>query len=282
MKWYKRDPDAALAGMVGLTPEERGIYNTVIDMLYSRNGELPTDDNFFCRACECRPQMWRRVRDSLIAKGKMRYRPDGKLTANRVEKELESARKLIAKGKKTTSKPDLESDVSSGIDNKNNDSGCAEQETTPPVRAGEQPQPLPEKKEKEMDGSRAREPSPSISPEAHNLAGDFLTAIGVDRENPELCGFAGTQYQAQIWVSRGYQRDMILAVASNIAARAGPRKPLNYFATAIESAANKPAPDYSNAQTNRDQYPNKSGRGGFGARVVNNIRESPAPYGSGG
>lgn len=95
MRWYKRDPDAALAGMIGLTPEERGIYNTVIDLLYSRDGELPEDDRFFARACECRPQVWRRVRNSLLTKGKLYYRQDGKLTANRVVNELQTASKRI-------------------------------------------------------------------------------------------------------------------------------------------------------------------------------------------
>jgi uncharacterized protein YdaU (DUF1376 family) len=95
MKWYKRDPDAALAGMIGLSPEQRGVYNTVIDLLYSRNGSIPTDDAFFARACECRPQMWRRIRDSLIAKGKLHYTADDKLMAKRVQNELETATKLI-------------------------------------------------------------------------------------------------------------------------------------------------------------------------------------------
>src|SRR4029077_6389232 len=89
--WYKRDPDAALAGMLGLTPEERGIYNTLIDLLYARNGDVPNDDRFMARAQQCAPQMWRRVRDSLIAKGKIRIKTDGKLTANRVETTLKEA-----------------------------------------------------------------------------------------------------------------------------------------------------------------------------------------------
>ena len=94
MKWYKRDPDAALAGMVELTLEERGAYNTVIDLLYSRDGNLPADDCFFARACNCRPHTWRRLRDNLLAKGKL-HMIDGKLTANRVAGELEHARKLM-------------------------------------------------------------------------------------------------------------------------------------------------------------------------------------------
>jgi uncharacterized protein YdaU (DUF1376 family) len=144
MRWYKRDPDAAISGMTGLTPEERGIYNTVIDYLYSRDGDLPTDDNFFARACECRPQVWRRVRDSLIAKGKLHYKTDGKLTANRVEKELQTARKLIANYHQ-----------SGVVSDENNN----EIKATEPVRAREQPQPHPEqhpeKKEKTTSGGRS-------------------------------------------------------------------------------------------------------------------------------
>jgi len=97
MKWYKRDPDAAMCGMLGLTMEERGAYNTILDLLYSRDGDVPNDDVFLARAQQCRPQMWRRVRDSLIAKGKIRITDDGKLDANRVQTELKTARKLIAK-----------------------------------------------------------------------------------------------------------------------------------------------------------------------------------------
>ena len=36
LKWYKRDPDAALSGMFELTLEERGAYNTILDLIYSR------------------------------------------------------------------------------------------------------------------------------------------------------------------------------------------------------------------------------------------------------
>lgn len=96
MKWYKRDPDAAISGMIGLTMEERGAYNTVLDYLYSRDGNCPSDDVFWSRAQGCRPQVWRRVRDALIAKGKIRIE-EGKLTANRVQTEVKTASKLIEK-----------------------------------------------------------------------------------------------------------------------------------------------------------------------------------------
>jgi uncharacterized protein YdaU (DUF1376 family) len=94
MKWYKRDPDAALAGMAELTFEERGAYNSLLDLLYSRDGNVPDDDAFCARVFHCRPQVWRRLKLALMSKGKVRETA-GKLTANRVETELQTAHKLI-------------------------------------------------------------------------------------------------------------------------------------------------------------------------------------------
>ena len=90
MKWYKRDPDAALTGFRGLTHDEKSAYGTIIDLSYSRNGDLPDDDRLLCVHIECRPQWWRRVKALLIAKGKLRV-IDGKLVANRVETTLKEA-----------------------------------------------------------------------------------------------------------------------------------------------------------------------------------------------
>lgn len=91
MKWYKRDSDAALSGMAELTFEERGAYNSLLDLLYSRDGNVPDDDAFCARVFHCRPQMWRRLKAALIAKGKV-HETGGKLTANRVETTLKEAR----------------------------------------------------------------------------------------------------------------------------------------------------------------------------------------------
>jgi len=94
--WYKRDPDAWRAGVCQLTPEERGIYDTVIDVLYSYDGTLPPDanDKWWSRECNCNPRTWRAIRDRLIAKGKLFYKDDGELMAKRVERTLEESRKF--------------------------------------------------------------------------------------------------------------------------------------------------------------------------------------------
>lgn len=91
MKWYKRDPDAALIGFRGLSHDAKSAYGTIIDLSYSRDGDVPDDEQFLCTHIECRPQWWRRVKAELIACGKLRV-IDGKLVANRVETVLKLAR----------------------------------------------------------------------------------------------------------------------------------------------------------------------------------------------
>ena len=94
MKWYKHDPSAALAGMIGLTVEERGAYYTLIDLQYARAPHNDVTDHLVIKALAVRPQVWRRLKAALIAKGKV-HETDGKLTANRVQTEVISARKVM-------------------------------------------------------------------------------------------------------------------------------------------------------------------------------------------
>lgn len=90
MKFYKRDPDAALSGMSGLTMQERGAYNTIIDLLYSRDGVVPDDDDMIRRVQGCHGNEWRAVKAKLIAKGKI-WVKDGFLKAKRVDSVLHEA-----------------------------------------------------------------------------------------------------------------------------------------------------------------------------------------------
>ena len=46
LKWYKRDPRAALTGMMSLSLEERGAYNTILDLIYIHDGALTDDPKF--------------------------------------------------------------------------------------------------------------------------------------------------------------------------------------------------------------------------------------------
>ena len=88
VKWYKHDPAAFLEGVIGLTPEERGAYITVIDLLYARAPLGNVTDELVTRALVINPRTWRRLKASLIAKGKVWETPRG-LVAKRVELEVQ-------------------------------------------------------------------------------------------------------------------------------------------------------------------------------------------------
>ena len=69
--FYRRDPSKALAGMVGLTLEERGVYNTVLDLLYSTWRPLEDDRAFIAGWCGCAPQKVNPIIRRLIEKGRL-------------------------------------------------------------------------------------------------------------------------------------------------------------------------------------------------------------------
>lgn len=90
LKWYKRDPQAAIDGMMTLTLEERGAYNTVLDLFYVRDGNLPDDDRFIAGFLGVDIRVWRRIRSRLIELGKLSIE-DGKLSNHRAATEVHDA-----------------------------------------------------------------------------------------------------------------------------------------------------------------------------------------------
>jgi hypothetical protein len=94
IRWYKRDPTAALEGMARLTLEERGAYNTVLDLIYCHDGSLDDDQRFISYWLNCDPRIWKRIRASLIEKGKL-YIQGNQLRNARADREVEVARRRI-------------------------------------------------------------------------------------------------------------------------------------------------------------------------------------------
>lgn len=89
LNWYKRNPDAALAGMAGLTLEQRGAYNFVLDLMYARAGRpVPDDDAWLARGAGSDIRVWRRVKADLIRHDKLKS-VDGFLFNSRVEIEVQ-------------------------------------------------------------------------------------------------------------------------------------------------------------------------------------------------
>jgi uncharacterized protein YdaU (DUF1376 family) len=103
MKFYKRDPDRALAGMAELTLQLRGAYNTILDALYSRDGVLRDDDDVLRRLMGCHGNECRAVKAKLISCGKI-WIEDGYIRAKGVEKTLKDAVNFSEKQRKSAEK----------------------------------------------------------------------------------------------------------------------------------------------------------------------------------
>jgi uncharacterized protein YdaU (DUF1376 family) len=99
MKFYQRDPDAAFAGMAGLTLEQIGAYTLILDRLYAVDGVMPDNDGDIAHALHLDPRLWKRLKRELMAKGKIRITTAGMVTANGVDKRL-----LLAQVRSTSAK----------------------------------------------------------------------------------------------------------------------------------------------------------------------------------
>lgn len=102
--WHKRYHSDALSGFIVLTLEERGAYQTLLDLIYDRGGPMPDNDALLGRYMGVTPRRWRQLRDSLIAHGKIRVDEEGNLTNDRAVSEIKNAektsKKLAENGKK--------------------------------------------------------------------------------------------------------------------------------------------------------------------------------------
>ena len=82
--WHRRYHSDALTGMLSLTLEERGAYQTVLDMIYDRGGPIADHDRVLAGYMGCSVRKWRSLREKLIASGKLTAR---KRTRKRRENE---------------------------------------------------------------------------------------------------------------------------------------------------------------------------------------------------
>jgi hypothetical protein len=89
--WHKRYHDDALNGYMGLTPAERGVYTTCLDLIYSRGVPLAWGgagaERWLTGWCGCSARFLRPVIQKLIDKGKLRL-ADGMLSNDRAMREL--------------------------------------------------------------------------------------------------------------------------------------------------------------------------------------------------
>jgi hypothetical protein len=70
-KGYLRRPNDFQSGTRYLTPEERGIYNDIIDLYIMYDGLLMDDDKQRAYDCAVTVRVWRRIKDCLVKHGKI-------------------------------------------------------------------------------------------------------------------------------------------------------------------------------------------------------------------
>ena len=93
LPYHKRYHSDALSGMMGLTLEQRGAYNTLLDMRYDRGGPLIDNERLMAGYMNCSTRKWRSMRQDLIDLGKIRINRDGMITNGRTELEIENLTK---------------------------------------------------------------------------------------------------------------------------------------------------------------------------------------------
>lgn len=121
-KWHARYHRSALDGMQSLTLEERGAYNTILDLIYDREGPLPDDPRWLAGWMGVSLRKWATLRATLIVKGKLYVTPDGRLANVRADFEIENAANLTrnrsesgAKGGRNRAEKAANSNKNSGV-----------------------------------------------------------------------------------------------------------------------------------------------------------------------
>lgn len=90
--WYRWYPAKWASGVIGLTPEQRGVYMDVINIILDR-GECPEDYGYLAKACNCRRDKVQRIVGALVDKGKLHLEA-GRISQRTAEKERNISRSL--------------------------------------------------------------------------------------------------------------------------------------------------------------------------------------------
>jgi hypothetical protein len=69
IKWYKRDPQEALAAMQSLSLQERGAYTTLLEVWRLQGFRLTDDDRLSARILNVDIRVWKRIKRSLFDLG---------------------------------------------------------------------------------------------------------------------------------------------------------------------------------------------------------------------
>lgn len=100
LPWHKHYHQDAINGMANLPVDLRGVYYTLLDLMYDRREPLAESDQMFAARMCCSVRKWKSYRDQLVNLGKIHFTNEGKLSNKRFENELKTFRKLAENGAK--------------------------------------------------------------------------------------------------------------------------------------------------------------------------------------
>lgn len=99
LPWYKCNPVDLLDGIACLSSDETRAYIILINTMYAHGKPIKDSAPHVCGMTDLDPRVWKRVRASLIEKGKLVLNAEGFLTNARVE--LELAKQETTRGKRS-------------------------------------------------------------------------------------------------------------------------------------------------------------------------------------
>lgn len=196
LPYHKRYHGDALTGFMALTLEERGAYQTLLDLIYDRGGPIMDDERLLAGYMKCSLRKWRAIRDELIAKRKIRITRDGHIHNDRAEKEIENNAKTSRKLAESGSKGGRNRAKSAEAEKKPNEINEGEQASLEPASSDPQAirATLPEARD-HIEGSEDKGSSGAEAPPIDPIKAMFdagvalLTTAGVpDKQARSLIG----------------------------------------------------------------------------------------------
>lgn len=224
--WHRRYHSDALAGFMSLDLEERGAYQTLLDLMYDRGGPILDNERLLSGYMGCSIRKWRALREQLIAKRKLHLTADGEIYNSRVEKELENDAKTSRKHAENGSKGGRNKAENLKLGNENSDgdlAGLDNGSSLPEARSH-----IPEL----AKASSAREPIVDVP----SLTSRLCKAAGIQMPDPG-CNFARHGEYLKLvdgWIEAGADPAITeQCVAARAAAMPSKPRSLQYFDGAV-------------------------------------------------
>lgn len=101
--WVKFFPSDWLAGTSGLSPTERGVYITILMLIYEMEGPIVMDEGRLARRCGTTRPTFKKAIRSLLDEGKVTM-ADGKITNARAQEELSRREEISRKASLSANK----------------------------------------------------------------------------------------------------------------------------------------------------------------------------------